>query len=385
MKEPRRARPWRAGGGSGLRRGDGECAAPRFGTGALRYCLAAAASVLLAGAAIVAAQEKPSTAGLAVESVEVEARPIASFARDGSQVDLGKLAWRGGLVLSSRSPQFGGWSGLILADDGKSLLAISDAGTWMSGEIVYDGDRPKGLGSVRIGPTQGPSGANLTAGRDRDSEGIALAGGTLAKGTAYVSFERNARIGLYEVGPEGLGALKSFVPMPKDAKHMGNDGIEAMTRLKAGPHAGALVAFAESPLRGQKEHRGWIWIGEEAHPFTVTGVGDYGITDAAALDDGSVLILERRFRVSDGVRIRLRRLAPDGLKPDGVASGEVLLAADGASREIDNLEGLAVSRDPAGATVVTIISDDNFNHLFQRNLLLQFTLKDAAARATNAE
>jgi len=353
---------------------------------ALSYGSVAAFAILCAGVAVVAAQEKPATAGLTVADVEVVAEPLASFARNGKKVDLGKLAWRGGLVLRSASRTFGGWSGLILSGDGKRLVAISDAGTWMTGEIAYDGDHPRGLASVRIGPTQGADGRSLTEDRNRDSEGITLASGSLDEGTAFVSFERNARIGVYDLGKGGLGAVRSFVPLPKEARRMGNDGIEALTRLAAGPYAGSLIAFAESPLKGDAEHSGWIWVAGEPKRFTVQGVGDYGITDAASLDDGSVLILERRFRITDGVRIRLRRLALDGLEPGGIASGEILLAADGATSQIDNLEGLAVSRDAAGETVITIVSDDNFNHLFQRNLLLQFTLKDApAARATSAE
>jgi hypothetical protein len=126
-------------------------------------------------------------------------------------------------------------------------------------------------------------------------------------------------------------------------------------------------------------HRGWIWISGEPKPFTVEGVGDYGITDAASLYDGSILLLERRFRPTDGVRIRLRRLPPDAVAPGSVAKGEVLLEADGKQAQIDNLEALAVSTSEAGETVLTIMSDDNFNHILQRTLLLQFTLKDAPA------
>jgi hypothetical protein len=44
------------------------------------------------------------------------------------------------------------------------------------------------------------------------------------------------------------------------------------------------------------------------------------------------------------------------------------------SHEIDNMEALAVHKDQNGDTVLTIISDDNFNRSLQRTLLLQFTL-----------
>ena len=38
------------------------------------------------------------------------------------------------------------------------------------------------------------------------------------------------------------------------------------------------------------------------------------------------------------------------------------------------MEGLAVHRGPAGETILTLISDDNFNRLAQRTVFLQFTL-----------
>ena len=45
--------------------------------------------------------------------------------------------------------------------------------------------------------------------------------------------------------------------------------------------------------------------------------------------------------------------------------------------EIDNMEALGVHRDGAGRTILTVMSDDNFNPL-QRTLLLQFALTEPA-------
>jgi hypothetical protein len=46
------------------------------------------------------------------------------------------------------------------------------------------------------------------------------------------------------------------------------------------------------------------------------------------------------------------------------------------------MEGLAVHYGPKGETVVTLISDDNFNQFLQRTILLQFTLiADGMAKA----
>ena len=41
------------------------------------------------------------------------------------------------------------------------------------------------------------------------------------------------------------------------------------------------------------------------------------------------------------------------------------------------MEGLAVHRGAAGETVLSLISDDNFNHFLQRTVFLQFTLHEA--------
>ncbi len=189
---------------------------------------------------------------------------------------------------------------------------------------------------------------------------------------------------MFAITEKGLGRPLSYLPMPKEAARMRLDGIESLTVLAGGPRKGALVAFAENPLRGETQHRGWIWIGDEPRGFTVAGISGFSITDAASLPDGSVLLLERRFRWLEGLRIRLRLVPADAIKPGATATGEVLLEADTA-QEIDNLEGLAVSENADGETILTLISDDNFNRFLQRTVLLQFALKNTkTARATEA-
>lgn len=332
------------------------------------------------------AQVKPQSADIQTQDIEVRARPIARFAKGGGALVVSpRLVWRGGLELSSSSGDFGGWSGLVLDADGKGLLAISDSGIWMTGRLTYDGTRPSGLASARIGALRTRNGGALTRNRDRDAESVTRAGGTLADGQVYIGFERNARIGLFEIGKDGLGAPATYVTMPPDARRMGNDGFEALTVLAGGKRKGALVAFAEHPLRGETRHRGWIWISDTPKPFSVAASEGYGITDAASLADGSVLIVERRFRWLEGLRVRLRLLEAEGIRPGGTAAGEILLEASNASAEIDNLEALALSEGERGETVVTLMSDDNFNRFLQRTLLLQFTLRDTpAAEAANA-
>ncbi len=347
---------------------------------------AARATTLLAGliaASPASAQLKPDTAGVATEKIEVTARPIAHFAKAGAAPTLSpRLEWRGGLELASSSTLFGGWSGVALSPDGTQLVAVSDSGVWMTGGIAYDGARPRALRAARIGALRTLKGKPLGRQRERDAEAITLLSGTPEKGTALIAFEQADRIGVFPIGTDGLGKPASYLAMPKEAARMRMDGIEALAVLSGGARKGAIVAFAENPLRGEKVHRGWIWVAGMPRGFTVPGIDGFSITDAASLADGSVLVVERRFRWFEGLRARLRLLAADGIKPGGTATGEILLEANNANAEIDNLEALAVSTGEDGEAVITLMSDDNFNRFLQRTVLLQFTLKDEPAEAT---
>lgn len=339
------------------------------------------ACVFAAIATPAAAQVKPATAGIETQDIRVIAHEIKAFHRSGAPFVNKHLAWRSGLVLTSPSALFGGWSGLAVDEAGKGFVAVSDSGIWMSGEIAYTGSSLIGIASARVGPLLNKKGGPLTRSRERDAEAIALVSGTPEKGSAYIAFEQADRIGLFTIDKGALGKPSSYLQMPKEAARMRVDGMEALTVLAGGPRKGSLIAFAENPPRGEAVHRGWIWTaGGEPKSFTLPGLDNFSITDAASLDDGSVLLLERRFRWFEGVRIRLRRLPAGSIKPGAAVRGDVLLAADTA-QEIDNLEAIAISKGADGETVVTLLSDDNFNRFLQRTVLLQFTLKEESAGA----
>ena len=78
--------------------------------------------------------------------------------------------------------------------------------------------------------------------------------------------------------------------------------------------------------------------------------------------------------------MRLCRLAAGEIEPGARLTGQTLIEAD-FGFEIDNMEGLALHRGAGGETVLTMISDDNFNHMLQRTLLLQFTLIEEGAKS----
>jgi hypothetical protein len=336
---------------------------------------------LTAGACIAlprpaAAQDDgPAEVLTSVQPIEIDARPIAHF--DRSRPDarrFGGLEFRGGLVLSASAPHFGGWSGLVIDADEKSLLSVSDTGSWLGAELAYRGSAPSGLTRARIGPLQAVGGRPLRDKREQDAESLTLVEGTLARGTVLIGFERLHRIGRYPVRDGQLLAPSGYVRLPPEAARMpANQGLEALAVIQAGPLQGSLVAFAERFTRGSGYHTGWLWVRGEPQRIHLEDIDGFNITDAAGLPDGGLLVLERYFRWTSGVKMRIRHLSPAEIAPGARLTGRTVVEAD-SGYEIDNMEGVAVHRGPRGETVVSLISDDNFNRLLQRTVFLQFTL-----------
>jgi len=323
---------------------------------------------MLAAAQHVDASSLPA----APERIEIHASPISHFQRSRPDVKrFGRLEYRGGLVLSASSARFGGWSGLVMAPDGSKLLAISDIAGWLMADVVYRAGQPVGLKNARLGSLLSRRGQPLRGKREKDAEGVALLDGSLSNGTLLISFEHLHRIGRFPVRNGMVHAPTSY--LWPDARMSRNQGIEAVALLKGGPHRGSVIGFAERFTRGSGYHTGWIWIGGKPRPIHLKDIGGFDITDAASLPDGDLLVLERRFRWTEGVKMRLRRLTASEIVPGAHLAGETLMQAD-SGFQIDNMEGLAVHRGPKGETVLTLISDDNFNRALQRTLFLQFTL-----------
>lgn len=344
---------------------------------------AALLSAVLAAFAPASAQVKPSTRDVTVTPIEVTATPIAGFEiGNPSRTLFGRLVWRGGLVLKSASDSFGGWSGLVLDPDGHGFAAVSDAGVWMTGRIVYDQERPTGIANARLGPILASNGQPVRRNRDRDAEAMTLIEGSASRGSVLIAFEQNHRIGRFDIDRNGLSKPRHYLELPPEMKKKRRgDGIEAVAVMSGGRWKGSPVAFAEHMPDGNGHHRGWIWVKGKPESFRLVDIGGFSITDAASLPDGSLLILERRFRWLEGVKMRLRLVDKDELRPGAVITGETLLDV-AMGHQIDNMEAIAVHRDRHGEIVLTIMSDDNFNAFIQRTILLQFALRSVeAARA----
>ncbi|MFD0389353.1 esterase-like activity of phytase family protein [Tistrella bauzanensis] len=104
------------------------------------------------------------------------------------------------------------------------------------------------------------------------------------------------------------------------------------------------------------------------------------------LDDGRYLVLERAFLKAYGVRIRLYLadpagaddvLAIDNLKNRRYRAASKRLIGDliGAGLRADNWEGMAFGPDlPDGRKTLVLVSDDNFNRLFQSTIIAWIAL-----------
>jgi hypothetical protein len=339
-----------------------------------------AAGACTADAWRAAAQDGPdkgSAAGPhAPHAIEVRARAVQHFQPGRPEVRrFGDLEFRGGLVLASPSEDFGGWSGLVMGEDGKRLLAVSDAGYWLSAAVEHDKKgAPAALRGARLGPLLALSGRGLRNKREQDAEAMALLDGSLERGTLLIGFERLHRIGRFPVRGGEVHAPQGYFARPPDARRIpSNQGFEALAVLRAGPLRGAMVAFAERYTRGSGYHTGWIWTTGRPQRFQLRDIEGFNITDAAGLPDGGLLVLERYFRWTAGVHMRIRRLRPDEIEPGARLTGQIVLQAD-SGYEIDNMEGMAVHRGTRGETVVSLISDNNFRSFLQRTVFLQFAL-----------
>ncbi|MBL8590505.1 MAG: esterase-like activity of phytase family protein [Methylobacteriaceae bacterium] len=304
--------------------------------------------------------------------IEVRAAPLSRFSiAEPEARRFGQLHFLSGLALSSPDPNFGGFSGLFMPPGGRDLVALSDNAYWLTGRLETAADGAmSALAQTRLAPLLGANGRPLQWVGRWDSEALAIA----PNGTAYIGFERVGEIYRCDFGKEGTAARATLVEAPAWLRKLpDNKGIEALAVAPpASPVAGALIMIAERSHGRAAYTVGTMIGGPRPGDFRFARRDDFDVSDCAFLPGGDLLVLERRFRWSDGVAIRLRRVAAGELRPGATLQGVNIFEATMA-HEIDNMEGLAIHADAQGRTILTMISDDNFS-MIQRTLLLQFRL-----------
>jgi hypothetical protein len=315
----------------------------------------------------------PGTA--AAEPVIVAAAVLPHFSTTApEQTRSGQLTYRGGFVLTSAGKGFGGYSGLRIDPDGR-FHAVSDRATWLTGRILYDGERPVGVAAAEILPVMGEAGPLLGT-RDDDTEALEI-----HEDTAWIATEGSHSILRFSLQNGAATARGAHIPMPDEVRGLPNNaGLEALALVpEGGPAAGRLITVSEEAF-GSGNHAAWLIDPAglaDAERLEVRARDGFAITDATFLPEGDLVLLERRYRPPMSLAMRLRRIAAEDIKAAAVLDGEVMMEAS-LPHEIDNMEAIAAHRAADGTTVLTIMSDDNMN-LFQRTLLLQFGIDPTPA------
>ena len=327
------------------------------------------AAVAAAGLARAAVAQRPGNLRGSTP-IQVVAKPIDHLSvADPDRNRFGSLLFRSGLELKSSNSAFGGFSALLRSDEGRQLIALSDKAQWLKARVETSDGRLSGLSDAVMMPLFVNEDGTRRRSRYNDTESIAIAGRT-----AYVGVESRDAVLRFDIAPDGAFLRGVPLPVPQEVRELpSSTGLEAVGVAPPGsPLAGAVVAVAERSRSGASAPtQGFIITGPQRGLFEVVRSDDYDVTDLAFLPGGDALLLERRFSVFGGFACRLRRLSAAAIRPGGRADGPVLYESD-ASQQIDNMEGLSIHHE-GGETVLTLISDDNFN-FFQRTLLLEFTL-----------
>ncbi len=320
-------------------------------------------ALIMAAAATAQTADQP-------RKIVVTANPLASFDnREPTRTRFGSLDFRGGLQLTSSEKLFGGLSGLLIARDGASLVAISDRGQWFRGKLTYRDGRLAALTDVETAPMSGPDGAAYSARARFDSEAL-----TEHAGKYCVGVERLNEIVCFDYAKQGLLARGQTIAVPAVVKTFpNNQGLEAVVGVPAGQElAGALIAISERSLDNEGNIVAAMIEGPRPGSFSIKRTENYDVSDAALMPNGDLLLLERHFSLLRGISVRIRRVLQRDIRPGAIVDGAILIEAD-LGHQIDNMEGIAVHRAANGETILTILSDDNFSAI-QRTLLLQFAL-----------
>lgn len=293
------------------------------------------------------------------------ATDIPLYEAEPERRDLNALTYLGGMAITYSDARFGGLSAIHLSEDGSRLLAVSDRAYWIRAGLSWsDEGAPVAIGGVDIAPLLSREGTELQ-GAAGDSEAIA----DLGNGQFAISFERDHRINLYDLGPEwsALDAPGLAISVPASAARFENNGgMEGLTQLADG----RLMAGVEDTTGSDRE----LWVLDDGRwsPRRLAAESNYGLT---ALDAHGEYIyaLERFWQRETGNRIRILRFQAAAIDAGGTIRPDLLGTLE-AGKSVDNFEGLdVIERD--GRTVLVIVSDDNYSEN-QRTLLMAFAVED---------
>lgn len=297
-------------------------------------------------------------------AIAVEVEPVAF-----PQARVGTLLFRGGLEMHSEDPEFGGFSGLEVLDDGR-LIAISDAADWFEARLILDEDGALvGMTDVRSTAMRDETGAVFASKDAGDSEGLAQ----LPDGRFAVSFEQTQSVRLYDINRDGpFGAAQGGPVLAGLSQMPRNVGLEAISSAANGDLViGAEGSGGATPIwRARLDAQAPAPV--SAHYPLPRG---YSLTSLDRLPDGGFVALERFYAPVIGARARITRF------PEDTEAGQAEIEPEELGQlappmPVDNFEGISAVRMADGVTRIYVVSDDNFSDR-QRTLLLAFDLSEA--------
>lgn len=303
-------------------------------------------------------------------NISVTSTPINQFYLTSTTNKVGKLEFMGGLQIDSDSKNFGGFSGLSLKNNGQKLIAVSDTANWLTANLLRDKNgKLTGINNTNISCLCRSNGKPYGGKHMGDSEGLVIDGNI-----AYVSFEGVNRINAYDLNKQLVPSnARQATPSFKPYNLTRNKGLEALALApKSSPIAGKFLTIAEDSLNKAGNHRAFIASKTKIEELSIAATDNYQVTDAVFLDNGDLLILERKLGVIIDLGVRIRRFKANTIAPAKTLTGEILFES-GITSQIDNMEGLAKWENSKGETILTLISDDNFIG-FQRTILIEFKL-----------
>ncbi len=297
------------------------------------------------------------------ESRLVELLAIDLDPKNPERKEFGALSLLSAYELRSRDKRFGGLSGLLIGPESR-LYAASDRGYWFTARMILDTEgRLIDLSDGQIKPMLDTK-RRPVSGKWRDAEALTR----LPDGSFIVAFEQAHRLWRYPPPPATFDSPPDPLPTPPElARAPANGGLEGLAYLPDG----RLLALTEEFQNPDASFKGWLMENGRFTELSYLPSEGFRVTDCAALQNGDVIVLERRYVPLGILSARLKLVSSKSLRAGAKIIGEEILKLDG-PLYLDNFEGVAVTEDAKGA-VIYIVSDDNYSP-FQKTLLLQFRL-----------